>query len=102
MSRRQLESRFQADLIKDINAEFPGCVILINDANYLQGIPDLLILHGPYWAMLEAKAHENAPRQPNQEYYVDMLDDMSYAAFVYPENRQDILNDLRKTFRTRR
>lgn len=93
------ESEFQSKLIKDIKALFPGCMVLKNDPNYIQGVPDLLILYRDQWAMLECKRSANSSRRPNQEYYIDILDEMSYAAFIYPENREDILNELQQTFR---
>ena len=75
-------------------------MILKNDANYIQGIPDLLILFNDKWAMLECKRNKKASHRPNQEYYVDLLDKMSYAAFIYPENREDILNELQQALRS--
>lgn len=93
------ESDFQSKLIKDIKALFPGSLVLKNDPNYIQGIPDLLVLYRDQWAALECKRSKTASRRPNQEYYVDVLDDMSYAAFVYPENREDILYELQQTFK---
>ena len=50
-----LESNFQASLIRELKQLFPGCIVLKNDADYLQGVPDLLVLHGKYWASLECK-----------------------------------------------
>lgn len=93
------ESAFQSKLIKDLKVMFPGCVVLKNDPNYIQGIPDLLVLYRDKWWALECKRNANASHRPNQEYYVDLLDDMSFAAFIYPENREDILNELQQTFR---
>ena len=81
---------------------FPGCVILKNDAGYMQGIPDLLILFENKWAMLEVKASERSREQPNQDYFVDLLDSMSFAAFIYPENEDEVLYALQQTFRPRR
>lgn len=94
------ENSFQAQLIKDLKILFPGCMVLKNDANYIQGIPDLLILFNDKWAMLECKRAKKASHRPNQEYYVDLLDKMSYAAFIYPENREDILNELQQALRS--
>ena len=96
------ENQFQAKLIRELKAVFPGCVVLKNDANYLQGFPDLLILHNDKWAALECKRDKEAHRQPNQEYYVNTLNKMSYASFISPENRKEVLNDLQQTFRTDR
>jgi len=96
------ENQFQAQLIRELKAVFPGCVVLKNDANYLQGFPDLLILHNDKWAALECKRDKEAHRQPNQEYYVNALNKMSYASFISPENRNEVLNELQQTFRTDR
>lgn len=92
------ERDFQATLIKDLKTLLPGCVVLKSDANYIQGFPDLLILHEQKWAALECKREEDAHKQPNQEYYVNMLDNMSYARFISPENRNEVLNELQQTF----
>ncbi len=88
------ESKFQKGLIDKIKERLPGCVIMKNDANYIQGIPDLTILHGDKWAMLEVKKSENASHQPNQDYYINKMKEMSYASFVYPENEEEVLNEL--------
>jgi hypothetical protein len=92
------ENDYQAQLIKKLRRRFRGCVILKNDSDYIQGIPDLTILYGERWAMLEVKASEDSPVQPNQHYYVDLLDIMSYASFVYPENEEAVIRDLRDYF----
>jgi len=97
-----LESKFQSDLIKEIKLLFPGCMILKNDPNYLQGIPDLLVLYKNRWAMLECKESWFAIKRPNQEYYVNTLNDMSFAAFISPENKEAILDELQYSFRSRR
>jgi hypothetical protein len=97
-----LESEYQAKLIKKLRRMFPDCLILKNDPKYLQGIPDLLILHNDRWALLEVKASEDSDTRPNQQYYVDLGNELSYAAFVYPENEKEVLHDLRSTFGTRR
>ena len=92
------ESSFQANLIRRIKSAFPGCIVLKNDANYIQGFPDLLILYGDKWAALECKTSRYAPLQPNQEYYLDILNRMSYASIVYPENEEGIMHMLSKYF----
>lgn len=88
------ENVFQASLIRTIKNMLPGCIVLKLDPNYMQGIPDLLILHGLAWAALECKKSENAPHQPNQDFYVDKMNRMSFAAFIYPENTQQVLQDM--------
>ncbi|AXQ61317.1 VRR-Nuc domain protein [Streptomyces phage LibertyBell] len=90
------EREYQAKLIKKLRTLFPGCVVLKNDPEYLQGIPDLLILHGDRWAMLEVKAGERSPQQPNQDYYVRKLDGMAFARFIYPSIEKEVLDALRE------
>lgn len=94
------ENKFQSDLIKDIKERFPGCYILKNDPNYIQGIPDLLILFKNMWAALECKKSAKANKQPNQEYYVNELNKMSYANFISPQNKEDVLNELQQAFKS--
>lgn len=97
-----LESKFQSKLIKRLKDEFPGCIVLKNDPNYIQGIPDLLVLYEDKWAALEGKKNEYASHQPNQDYYVEIMDHMSYAAFIYPENIEEVFDGLQSTLRPRR
>lgn len=92
------ESQFQAELVKEIKHILPGSVVLITDPARMQGILDLLILHKDRWAALEVKRTATASKRPNQEYYVEKFNDMSYAAFIYPENKDQILNEIQQTF----
>ncbi|MFI3173950.1 MAG: hypothetical protein R3Y53_01960 [Bacillota bacterium] len=94
----KLEKDFQAQLIKELKQLFHGCIILKLDANYIQGIPDLLILYKNQWACLECKKNRKAKKQPNQEYYVSLMHQMSFAKFIYPENREEVLYELQQTF----
>ena len=94
------ESKFQADLKKDLKEMFPGSIITKLDANDIQGIPDLLILYKDKWATLECKRGSKASKQPNQEYYVDKMDKMSFSRFINPSNKEEVLHDLQQTFRT--
>lgn len=94
-----LENKFQAGLIKEIKGELPGCIVMKNDSSYIQGIPDLLVLNGNRWGALEVKKSATAKHRPNQEYYVDKMKEMSYASFIYPENKEDVLNELFKALR---
>ena len=97
-----LENKFQANLIKDIKNRIPGCIVMKNDSSYIQGIPDLLVLHNDKWAALECKKNSKASKRPNQEYYVNKMDNMSFARFVCPENREEVLNDLQSALQSRR
>ena len=93
-----LESQFQAKLIKELKKLFPGCIVIKSDSGYLQGIPDLLILFKDKWATLECKKHAGAIKQPNQEYYVGKMDEMSFSRFICPENKEEVLHDLQQSF----
>lgn len=95
-----LERKFQSKIISELKELFPGCVILKNDANYLQGIPDILILYEDHWAMLETKKSEKEHKQPNQEYYVDKLNRMSFSKFIYPENKEEVFYELQRAFKS--
>lgn len=94
------EGQFQAQLKKKLTEMFPGCIILKNDPTYLQGIPDLTVLWHDKWALLECKRESEAHKRPNQPYYVELGKKMSFAAFIYPENEEEVLNDLQHAFRT--
>lgn len=97
-----LERDYQRKLIVKLRRMFPGCVILKNDTDYMQGIPDLTILFETRWAMLEVKGSIDAENQPNQEFYVQELDKMSFAAFIYPENEEAVLDALQYALFPRR
>lgn len=94
----KLERNFQSGLIQDLKRMFPGCIVMKNDSSYIQGIPDLLILYKNKWASLEVKKDSRAKRQPNQEYYVGQMNEMSFSRFIYPENKEEILNELSEAF----
>lgn len=96
----KLERDFQADLIKEIKSEFPGSVVLKLDPNYIQGMPDLLVLQENKWATLECKKSEEDRKnpRPNQEYYVEKHNSMSFSRFIFPENKKEVLNELREFF----
>ena len=94
----KLESKFQKDLIDQIKNEFPGCLTMKNDSGYIQGIPDWTILYKNKWAVLEVKRDKDANKQPNQPYYVEKLNNMSYSRFVYPENKEEVINELHNFF----
>lgn len=96
------ENTYQAKLIKKLRRLYPGCVILKNDSAYLQGMLDLTILLPDFWAVLEVKKDKDAPAQPNQEFYQRKLNDMSFSAFIYPENEEEVLAALQKAFASRR
>lgn len=98
-----LESIFQSKLIKQIKEMFPGCLVLKNDATYIQGIPDLTILYKDKWALLECKRnHEDylksLKNNPNQKYYVDLAKQMCFGSYIYPEIKEEVLYELQQAF----
>lgn len=92
----RLESGFQDRLINKLKDLFPGCMVFKMDQ--IQGIPDLLVLYKNKWASLECKRSAGAKRQPNQEYYVGKMNEMSFSRFVSPENKEEVLNELQQVF----
>ena len=96
------ENKFQSDLIKEIKGRFPDCIVMKNDSSYIQGIPDLLILHNDKWASLECKRSASAKHRPNQDYYVEKMNDMSFSAFIDPSNKGEVLDAMERSFKTRR
>ena len=98
----KLESKFQKEVKDYIKARLPGAFVLKMDPNEIQGIPDLLVLYNDKWAMLEVKRAANASKRPNQDHYVDIMDEMSYASFIYPENKEEVLDELQCTLQSKR
>lgn len=98
----KLERDFQAKLIKELKELFVGCIVTKLDSGHIQGIPDLLILYKDKWATLECKKFASAKKQPNQEYYVELMNKMSFSRFISPENKEDILHELEIHFQQAR
>jgi hypothetical protein len=92
------EATYQRNLIKRIKELLPGAVVMKNDPGYIQGIPDLIVLWQNKWAALEVKVSGSSNIQPNQQYYVDQLGAMSYAAFIHPDNESEVLYELQRAF----
>lgn len=95
-----LESNFQAQLIRELKTMFPGCIVVKNDSSYIQGIPDLTIFYKNKWATLECKKSAGAKKQPNQEYYVGRMNEMSFSKFICPENKEEVLYELQQSFQS--
>lgn len=94
----KLERDFQSKLIKELKDTYPGCMVMKLDSSYIQGIPDLLVLHGDKWATLECKKAVGAKKQPNQEHYVGRMNEMSFSRFICPENKEEVLHELQHVF----
>lgn len=91
------ESSFQAGLIAKIKKRLPDAIVMKTNPNYIQGMPDLLVIHDNKWGALEVKKDIHAKHQPNQDYWVDRMNKMSFARFVSPENEEEVLNELCET-----
>jgi hypothetical protein len=96
------ESKFQKDLIEEIKERFPGSMVLKNDSHYIQGIPDLTVFYKKHWATLECKKSKDEHHQPNQDGYVDKMNEMSFSSFIYPENKGEVLDAMERSFKVRR
>lgn len=96
------ENAFQSTLIKDIKDRFPGCIVTKLDSSHIQGIPDLLVLWNDKWATLEVKRERGAKHQPNQDYYVSRMNEMSFSSFIYPENKEEVLDELQSALQADR
>lgn len=95
---RTPEGKFQDRLVAEIKKRFEGCLILKNDANTRQGIPDLLVLYRDAWAFLEVKKSGNEKPRPNQPWYVAFGQRNSFGSFIYPENCEQVLEELEEFF----
>ncbi len=98
----RVEREYQSYLVKKLEQLFPGAFVIPMDGNYIQGFPDILILFGNKWASLECKRSENEPHRPNQDYYVDKMNRMSFSKFIFPENESEVLYELQQSFQSRR
>lgn len=96
------ENDFQSKLITKLKDRFDGCMVMKLDPNYIQGVPDLLVLYEDKWATLECKRSSKASARPNQPYYVERMNEMSFSRFIFPENEEEVLNDLQQAFQSRR
>lgn len=94
----RLESGFQDRLVAELKELFPGCMVFKMDQ--IQGIPDLLVLYKKMWATLECKRGTRSKKQPNQDYYVDLMNNMSFSRFINKDNKEEVLRDLQQTFRS--
>lgn len=93
------ETKFEKYLVDKIHREFPGSFVIKTDPSYLQGFPDRLILYNTRWACFEVKRTINSPFQPNQQYYIDLLNQMSFATVVSPETQEDFFDEIQRTLR---
>lgn len=92
------ESNIQSDIIKRLKGM--GCVVIKYEQNAttLKGFPDIMFMKGPFWGALEVKTSKKAHKQPGQQDWIDKLNEMSYAKFIYPENKEEILNEIKEFF----
>ena len=95
-----LESKFKAWFKRELLLRCPQLdeLDLIEPSTHTRTHPDLLVLGDVVWAALEFKRDADSSFQPNQEYNVDRLSRKGFAAFVYPENAEEVLYGLEKLF----
>lgn len=98
LKMKKRESDFQSNLIKELKARFPGCEIFKTDPEFKRGVPDLIILFNNKWALLECKRERDASKRNNQEYWVNHFNQMSFSRFIFPENKEEVLNELSTLF----
>lgn len=91
------ENKFKQDLKAEILARLPGSIVLHLDPQDIQGVPDMLVLYNDRWAALEGKKSAKASHRPNQDYYVQQMNGMSFAAFIFPENKEEVLHDMERS-----
>lgn len=96
------EKIFERHLIEELEELFPGAFVLKMFPGYIQGFPDRLIIYNDRWAAFEVKRTMHSRHQPNQAHYINLLDTMSYASFVYPENKEVFLHEIQRAFRISR
>lgn len=94
------EGEFKTDLKKELERRFPDSIVTLLDPTYTQGIPDIAVFYKNRWATLEAKVDAKATHRPNQDFYVDTMNSMSFSAFIYPENTEEVLNALEQSLRS--
>lgn len=94
----KLERDFQAKLVKELKQRYPECYVMKLDPVLNQGVPDLLILYRDKWATLECKRSSTASKRPNQARHVEKMNGMSFSRFIYPENKEEVLNELERAF----
>ncbi len=95
------ENGFQRLLKREIRERLPGAIIMKADPNDIQGIPDLLVLYNDRWAALECKKTSSASKRPNQDFYVHKMNEMSFARFIFPENKEVVLDAMEQSLTTR-
>ena len=87
---------FHSDVRKRLKKEFPECEVHKLDPTEIQGSPDLVLLCPITWATLEVKGNKKANIQPNQEFYVNKHNKMSFSNFINPENENEVFDKLHK------
>lgn len=94
-----LENKFKTKLIQEIRARLPEAIVLHTNPPP-QGIPDLLVLYKDHWAALEGKKKQDSSHRPNQDYWIDKMNGMSFARFICPENKEAVLDAMEQSFKT--
>ncbi len=92
-----LENLFKKYVKKRIIDRFPNLDLdFITPTN--RSMPDMIIIAPIVWAALEFKRSEGASLRPNQDYHIMRLNEKGYATFVFPENVEEVLDELEILF----
>lgn len=93
------EAKLQSKLVAELRGL--GARVIKQDPSIgrQKGIPDLLVLKSGWWGLIECKAHKNSPRRQGQTEWISWADSQSYGRFVYAENYDEVLAELKEILR---
>lgn len=97
-----LESEFKRKFKNMLEQSYPGCVLVDINPEQFRSFPDLLFLYDKFWATFEMKRTVGSAVRPNQPYWVEKLDNMSFSRFVEPGTAKEVLDDLARAIQSGR
>jgi hypothetical protein len=60
------------------------------------GTPDAFIFKEGFWGWIEFKQHKNSKARPGQKENVEWAKENSWGSFVYAENKDEVLKELKE------
>ena len=94
------EATFRTKWLNKFKKLSPDIFIEFADPKRKNGIPDVIIFYKKKYARLETKRSKNASKRLHQQYYIDYFNSQGiYAAFLTPENQEEVYNALRRYFK---
>jgi hypothetical protein len=88
------EREYQPHVIERLQTEFPGGIVMKNDAGYRQGYPDLIFTYGKT-IHLETKRDIESSYRPNQTYYINLINEQGgFARTIRPENEDEVFKEI--------